>query len=487
MNAPLLVAVRTEVSRTTTPRSDGGETEMLTAPWHAMPIPGADTPERAPVDRLLRGAASPGELDLLAAAAGTTGLARWMLWATRSRDRGLLCYRLQTSSGRWVADLIPTSHRAPDFMLSPPAAPPAARFQLSRFAVLHRGPRGMILESPLATMRAELSAAAAAAVTAFSVPGGADRANDDQTSRSTPALGAAEGRTLLAALLAAKIVGPVGDDDLLTEEHDPLLSQWEFQDLLLHTRSRTVRPDEARGGTYRFAHVRAAPPALKHSAVVGGEQSATRQIALERPDLALLIAEDPPLARVMEERSSRRRLGPLTARQLGEFLYRTMRVRGVGSVVEQALHHPTASRPYPSAGGLYELTAYLAIDACEGIPRGLYRYDPVQHGLQLVASPGADVDRLLREAGRAGAMTTRPPVLVILVADFRRLSWKYEGIAYALTLKDVGVLYQSMQLAATAMGLGSCPLGAGDSELFARTAGTNSLEESSVGEFLLGS
>jgi hypothetical protein len=44
-----------------------------------------------------------------------------------------------------------------------------------------------------------------------------------------------------------------------------------------------------------------------------------------------------------------------------------------------------------------------------------------------------------------------------------------------------------MYLAATAMGLAPCAVGAGDSELFAQAAQTDYRVETSVGEFLLGS
>jgi hypothetical protein len=44
-----------------------------------------------------------------------------------------------------------------------------------------------------------------------------------------------------------------------------------------------------------------------------------------------------------------------------------------------------------------------------------------------------------------------------------------------------------MYLAATAMGLAPCALGAGDSDLFARATGIDYYAETSVGEFLLGS
>ena len=76
--------------------------------------------------------------------------------------------------------------------------------------------------------------------------------------------------------------------------------------------------------------------------------------------------------------------------------------------------------------------------------------------------------------------------LLVLAARFPRVAWKYESIAYALTLKHVGVLYQTMYLTATAMGLAPCAIGGGDADLFARAAGTDYYAESSVGEFLLG-
>jgi len=43
-----------------------------------------------------------------------------------------------------------------------------------------------------------------------------------------------------------------------------------------------------------------------------------------------------------------------------------------------------------------------------------------------------------------------------------------------------------MYLVATAMDLAPCALGGGDSDLFTKVAGTDYLQESSVGEFMLG-
>jgi SagB-type dehydrogenase family enzyme len=93
----------------------------------------------------------------------------------------------------------------------------------------------------------------------------------------------------------------------------------------------------------------------------------------------------------------------------------------------------------------------------------------------------------LRDAQASAGLAQPPPLLITLASRFQRRSWKYAAIAYANTLKHVGVLYQTMYLVATAMGLAPCALGWGDADLFAAAVGTAYYAESSVGEFLLGS
>jgi nitroreductase len=73
-----------------------------------------------------------------------------------------------------------------------------------------------------------------------------------------------------------------------------------------------------------------------------------------------------------------------------------------------------------------------------------------------------------------------------MTARFRRVSWKYEGIAYATVLKDVGVLLQNLYLVCTAMGLAPCALGSVNLDLTARAFGTDWQLEPSVGQFILG-
>ena len=262
---------------------------------------------------------------------------------------------------------------------------------------------------------------------------------------------------------------------------------WEFHDLLFHARSRQGRCDAPAGATYRLAGQIALPPAAKPTP--DGELH-----RLFRPELAKLQLEDPPLSSVMERRRSVREYGdrPLSARQLGEFLYRVARVQYEQDIVIDTPRGPmpmtTAPRPYPSGGALYELEFYAAIAACDGVDPGLYYYEPRAHGLIRVGQNALELSGLFRDAAQsAGIPSDTVQVLLILAARVPRISWKYASIAYALILKHVGVVFESMYLSATAMGLAPCALGCGNSDAFARAAGADYYDETSVGEFLLGS
>ena len=130
---------------------------------------------------------------------------------------------------------------------------------------------------------------------------------------------------------------------------------------------------------------------------------------------------------------------------------------------------------------------YLVVDRCVGLAPGFYYYDAVEHGVASLTGPNDDTEALLGDAYMASGQTCRPQVLLAFASRFQRVSWKYAGIAYATTLKNVGVLYATMYLVATAMGLAPCALGAGNWERFSRLTGTNQFAESTVGEFMIGS
>jgi SagB-type dehydrogenase family enzyme len=79
-----------------------------------------------------------------------------------------------------------------------------------------------------------------------------------------------------------------------------------------------------------------------------------------------------------------------------------------------------------------------------------------------------------------------PQILINITARFQRVTWKYQSIAYAVMLKNVGVLFQTMYLVATAMNLAPCAIGTGDSDKFAEILNLDYYAETSIGEFIIG-
>ena len=191
-----------------------------------------------------------------------------------------------------------------------------------------------------------------------------------------------------------------------------------------------------------------------------------------------------------EGRRSVRHYGPdpITLDQLGEFLYRVGRVRAVfGPDAAHAMPYEAVDRPYPTGGAAGDLEMYVTAHRVAGLARASYHYDAAGHRLVPVCTDGTLVDTLLRGAAVSTGGSPTPDVLLTFTSRFGRLTWKYDGMAYAATLKHVGVAYQTCYLVATAMRLAPCGLGSGDAQLSARVFNLDWHLESSVGEFTLGS
>ncbi len=166
-------------------------------------------------------------------------------------------------------------------------------------------------------------------------------------------------------------------------------------------------------------------------------------------------------------------------------LYRTARTRRTQPVGpgEELL-----SRPYPSGGGLYELELYPVVRNVAGLQPGMYHYDSFDHVLRPVAGTESQaVSRLVKPASATLTGGAEPQVLIAMAARSGRIMWTYEQIGYAAILKDVGVLMQTIYLAATAMGLGACAQGFGDAAAFVAATGVDERQECNVGSIIVGS
>ena len=170
----------------------------------------------------------------------------------------------------------------------------------------------------------------------------------------------------LSLLIAAHAVFPCDADGHIAEDHNVPLRQWEFHDLLFHTRSRLGRHDAGSGGTFRFAETLLPPPAIK-------PPMSDRGIPLYTPDMTALGRHDPPFSRVLESRRSIRTAAerPISDAQLGEFLYRVARVQAVQpSDPNDRRSYETSLRPCASGGAGHEIELYLTVRRCDGMEPG---------------------------------------------------------------------------------------------------------------------
>ncbi len=285
---------------------------------------------------------------------------------------------------------------------------------------------------------------------------------------------------IVSVLVEAGIALPRGAAAGVPEAEDPRLRPWAWHDVAAHFRSRRGRHRYPAHATYHLAWQQPPEPAVK-------PPMSTRVIDLPVHDIEALRGTDMPLTEAVEQRFAGRDHDerPLDLDQLGELLFRSARVRWHAAATDEAPYEQT-SRPYPSGGATYDLELYLAVDRCEGLESGLYHYDPDRHALEHLDGLTPAAERMLADATGGTGGQVRPQVLLTVASRFARISWKYEGMAYATTLRNVGAFYQTLWLVATAMGIACCPLGGGDASAFAEATGLDPYLESNVGEIALG-
>jgi SagB-type dehydrogenase family enzyme len=385
---------------------------------------------------------------------------------------GILCYTLHVD-GVALCTLVPLSE---SFMFRRRRIDANAGYVLSRFACIRLDGDALVAESPIAPCRVLLHAPAAVAVISrFASAVTADDLAGDGL------LGEIETACALVNLLvnAAVVVAAGAERERHDAPTDPL-GWWEFHDALFHARSRLGRAIGPYGGTF---HRRGITGPLPMSA----PPRSTTVLPLTRPDVERLAHDDAPFSQVLEARRSVRDYGeqPISAGQLGEFLFRVARVQQRLPIGGEGTE--CSLRPSPAGGAIHELEIYPVVGACTALAAGVYRYDPVGHALEAVAELDNHVAELLTMGWLTADRRSPPQVLLVITARFQRLQWKYQSMVYSVVLKDVGALYQTMYLVATAMGLAPCALGGGSADLFCRIAGLDYHAESQVGEFLLGS
>ncbi|WP_158088672.1 SagB family peptide dehydrogenase [Thermoactinospora rubra] len=430
------------------------ETVVIHSPWGELRLP---RPSPAVLEALRRMSLGPISLENVI----DTRQDRADLDLLLDRLQHLVVRSFGDDQGRPLISVVPIAREA-RFGLGTPVLELPVR--LSKYVMLRTDGNDYCMESPLSLHRVLLHGAEA-----LSLIGPLCRP-------ANPSSIAPRTRHLVGVLMATGMVVQAVRGDLLSrvefaEDTDPALVGWSPLELMVHTRTTLGRHDYDFGETHRVDDIQEAEPLVKppHSGP---------SVPLYRPPWDELVASDPPFTTVLEatRHTCDFDIRPLHARELGELLYRSARIRAGDA----------ADRPYLSNGRGYELELYVTVNECTGIPRGIYHYDPLEHRLEHIQADPAGIDRILQDARVAAGLNVAPPALITITSRFRRLTWKYESASYSFVLKNVGMLIQTLSLAGTAIGLATRSLEHVDITSTARLFQLDWRTESSVGGLAIG-
>ncbi len=182
---------------------------------------------------------------------------------------------------------------------------------------------------------------------------------------------------------------------------------------------------------------------------------ASLSVNLPDPDPGLIIKSD--FFQLIQERESRRQYTPesISMTELSFLLYTT---QGVKEVVGEGY---ATRRPVPSAGARHPFETYLALNRVEDLTPGIYRYLPLNHQLLFLEETDQLPD-LLATANLGQRFVGQAAGVFIWSCIPYRAEWRYMDHGHKNMLLDAGHICQNLYLAAEALGLGTCAIGAYD-------------------------
>ena len=141
---------------------------------------------------------------------------------------------------------------------------------------------------------------------------------------------------------------------------------------------------------------------------------------------------------------------PLTQAELSQLLWAT----------QGLTHHPSDDRfrAAPSAGALHPVDTYLILNRVEGIPSGIAQYDVQSASLYMLAE--GDFSEEIATAVLEQQMAAECGVVFVWVGVPGRSKPKYRDRAHRYVYMDAGHIGGQLHLAAVALGLGCCAIGA---------------------------
>ncbi|MDW7709830.1 MAG: SagB/ThcOx family dehydrogenase [Deferrisomatales bacterium] len=176
-----------------------------------------------------------------------------------------------------------------------------------------------------------------------------------------------------------------------------------------------------------------------------------------------------PLWRALADRRSRRDLeaAPIPPEHLAALLWACQGVT--------ARQGPYLLRTAPSAGALFPFETYVSVQGVDGWEPCLTHFHVSSFSLE-VLEPGDHGSRLARAALGQGFLA-RSAAVFLWTAVLPRCAWKYGDRALRYLGLDLGHVCQNLALAASALGLGCCPVAAFFDEEMNQVLGVDGADE----------
>ena len=136
-------------------------------------------------------------------------------------------------------------------------------------------------------------------------------------------------------------------------------------------------------------------------------------------------------------------------------------------------------RTVPAGGARHPFETYLLVRQVEGLVPGMYHYLPMTHQLELLSAqedPQALLD-FAEESLCGQAWAAKANVVFYWSFVPYRSEWRYGIYAHRMVLADLGHVGENLYLACTALGLGTCGIGAYDQALCDKTFRLDGEEE----------
>lgn len=210
----------------------------------------------------------------------------------------------------------------------------------------------------------------------------------------------------------------------------------------------------------------------KRSETVPKSYPASEKIALQKTTFT-----DVSFIKALTNRKSTREFGnkPVSKKQIESILYLSCGINNKNI-------HGLPKRFYPSAGARYPLELYF-LSLNTAFPSGLYHFNVINNSLEkLKPVRKFDFKRYIPQFDLTGVAC-----FLLISAVFERTTSKYGGRGYRYAFMEAGHLGQNIALLASALNLGSCPVGGGFYEnRVNKLIGIDGVKESVIYIFALG-